>query len=518
MANKSVFASIRGKLLPRPDGRNREGAPAFVYTPRHRLAQLAVTGCLNGTFYAEAREQLAGVLDAAQAVDPAFVARTAVYARRHGFMKDAPALLLAYLTVNGPEFAAPVFDRVIDNGRMLRTFVQIMRSGAMGRKSLGSRPKRLVADWLIQASDDRLIAAAVGQDPSLADVIRMVHPTPVDPGREALFGYLIGKPHDAALLPEAIRRFEAFKTGETAEVPDVPFQMLTALPLGREAWAAIARNARWQTLRMNLNTFARHGVFEVEGMTALLAERLRDPHEIKRARVFPYQLMAARMATGSVPAAVLEALDAAMETAVRNVPAFAGRVAVCPDVSGSMASPVTGHRRGAATAVRCIDVAALVAAAVVRKNPSARVLPFENDVVKVRLDPEASVTANAAALAGIGGGGTNCSAPLRRLNDENATVDTVIFVSDNQSWVDAARPQNTETMRQWRMLKNANPEARLICVDIQPYGTTQAQGSADILNIGGFSDAVFEAMAAFATGETGPTYLVDRIEEIDLTD
>ncbi len=61
MANKSVFASAVGKLLPRPDSRNREGALAFEYTPEHKLAQFAVTGCFNGTFYAEAREQLAAV-------------------------------------------------------------------------------------------------------------------------------------------------------------------------------------------------------------------------------------------------------------------------------------------------------------------------------------------------------------------------------------------------------------------------------------------------------------------------
>jgi len=31
--------------------------------------------------------------------------------------------------------------------------------------------------------------------------------------------------------------------------------------------------------------------------------------------------------------------------------------------------------------VQCIDVAALVAASILRKNPSAEVLPFEQDVV-----------------------------------------------------------------------------------------------------------------------------------------
>ena len=47
-------------------------------------------------------------------------------------------------------------------------------------------------------------------------------------------------------------------------LPDVPFTMLSALPLSRTQWAAIAVRASWQTTRMNLNTFARHGVFGME--------------------------------------------------------------------------------------------------------------------------------------------------------------------------------------------------------------------------------------------------------------
>jgi 60 kDa SS-A/Ro ribonucleoprotein len=39
-------------------------------------------------------------------------------------------------------------------------------------------------------------------------------------------------------------------------------------------------------------------------------------------------------------------------------------------------------------------------------------------------------------------------------------------------------------------------------VDVQPYGTTQASGRADILNVGGFSDAVFVTIARFVSGET----------------
>ena len=50
MANKSMFASVRGKLLPAASILNAAGGKAFELSPRQTLAQLAVTGCLNETF------------------------------------------------------------------------------------------------------------------------------------------------------------------------------------------------------------------------------------------------------------------------------------------------------------------------------------------------------------------------------------------------------------------------------------------------------------------------------------
>jgi len=203
-----------------------------------------------------------------------------------------------------------------------------------------------------------------------------------------------------------------------------------------------------------------------------------------------------------VPLKVQAALEEALELSLRGVPKVPGRIVVCPDVSGSMGSPATGYRKGASSKVRCIDVAALVAAAMLRSNREARVLPFEQRVVKLKLEANARIAVNAAKLAAVGGGGTNVSAPLALLNAERAAVDLVVIVSDNESWVDASRRGSTATMEEWNKLKRRNPDARLVCIDIQPYGTTQAQSRADILNVGGFSDAVFDTIARFVSGET----------------
>ncbi len=518
MANKNLFKSLMGKLVPATDARNEENAPAYALTPKQALAQYAATGCLSQTFYAGAQEQLAVVLALCEKVSPEFVAKTAVYARERGLMKDMPALLLAVLAAKDVTLLAQVFPRVVDNGKMLRNFVQIVRSGVVGRKSLGSAPKRLVREWLEARDASAVFRASVGRSPSFADILKMVHPRPRDAEREALYGYLVGREFRPEALPAVVRGFEAFKAGDRAVVPDVPFQMLTALELGTAEWTAIARRAPWQMTRMNLNTFARHGVFDQPGMVDLIAQRLADPEQVKKARVFPYQLMVAyASACERVPGVVRDALQDAMETAISNAPRVEGKVYVFPDVSGSMQSAVTGYSKGSTTAVRCVDVAALVAAAVVRRNPRAEVLPFEHVVVEgLRLNPRDSVMTNAQKLASVGGGGTNCSAPLRLLNERKAEGNLVLYVSDNESWVDAQAGRGTATMREWAVFKRRNPRAKMVCVDVQPYKTVQAAGSADVLNVGGFSDQVFETIADFAAGRMGADHWVGVVEQIAL--
>lgn len=294
-------------------------------------------------------------------------------------------------------------------------------------------------------------------------------------------------------------------------IPDVPMAMLTGLALTARHWTQIARTASWQTTRMNLNTFERHGVFGDEATVGTIARRLRDPALIAKSRVLPYQLMVAFTNAAGAPMPIREALQDAMELATENVPAIPGKVWVFPDVSGSMHSPITGARKGATTAVRCLDVAALMAASIVRKNPRAGVVPFNAGVLEVSLNPRDSVMTNAAKLAQLPAGGTNCSAPLRWLNTRAEQGDLVIYVSDYESWIDGDGVGATATMKEWKVFKRRNPNARLVCLDVQPTRSTQAAEREDVLNIGGFSDSVFGTVAKFAAGSLRGKHWVDEI-------
>ena len=158
-------------------------------------------------------------------------------------MKDMPALLCAVLATRDLGLHELVFEKVVDDTKMLRTYVQILRSGVVGRKSLGSAPKRLVRRWLDSREEDFLFRSSTGANPSLADVLKMTHPKPANATREAFYGYMLGRKHDAQLLPPLVRSLEKFKTGDALEVPDLPFMMLSALPLSQRDCAEIAMKA-----------------------------------------------------------------------------------------------------------------------------------------------------------------------------------------------------------------------------------------------------------------------------------
>lgn len=523
MANVNLFGSTRGPLAVPADSKNEAGGTSYKLDNRHALAQLAGTGCLNRTFYADAETQLKNVLDLAKTLPPEFLAKAAVFSREQGYMKDMPALLTALLAARKDPLLKKVFKRVINNGKMLRNFVQIVRSGVTGRKSFGTAPKRLLREWFENRSENEIFLSSIGANPSLADVIKMVHPKPNTPGKDALYGWLIGgksnsTDFDPEKLPQLVKDFLAFTRKETATPPAVPFEMLTSGELTKENWCEIARNAKWQWTRMNLNTMARHGVFEDREMVDLVAERLSNRGEIQNAHVFPYQLLAAyQNASTDIPKKVRDALQEAMEISTQNVPPFEGKIYVGVDVSGSMNSPITGHRQGSTSKVTCVQVAGLIASIFLRRSEDVEVIPFSDRVKDITLNAKDSIMTNAQLIASKLGGGTSCSAPVAMLNGKKAKGDLIVIVSDNQSWLDAyGTGRETRLMAEWASFRARNKKAKMVCVDLQPYTTTQAYEREDIMNIGGWSDSSLRIIHQFNKGELDAQHWVSEIEKIDL--
>jgi 60 kDa SS-A/Ro ribonucleoprotein len=253
-------------------------------------------------------------------------------------------------------------------------------------------------------------------------------------------------------------------------------------------------------------------------MVKLIADRLSDTEEIKKAKAFPYQLLTTYLNISSdIPIKIKEALQDAMEVAVENVPSYDCNVAIFPDVSGSMSSAVTGYRKGSTSVTRCIDVAALVTSAILRRNREAIVLPFEGRVVdRLTINPRDSVMTNAKKLAGISGGSTDCSAPLQRLVEKKIYPDLCIFVSDSESWVGKHFGTGTSVAHYWSIIKLNNPKTKLVCINLTPNKTSQIKDQKDVLNIGGFSDTVFDIINLFVKDQLSADHWVGVIEQVKL--
>jgi 60 kDa SS-A/Ro ribonucleoprotein len=100
----------------------------------------------------------------------------------------------------------------------------------------------------------------------------------------------------------------------------------------------------------------------------------------------------------------------------------------------------------------------------------------------------------------------------------------VVFVSDNESWADRHMAGTlafvdgygkTLMMEEFRKLQGRRPNAKLVCIDIQPYTSTQAPDEKGaILNIGGWSDQVFTVIDAFLRGNSKGW--VDAIKAVEV--
>ncbi len=520
MANKNLFASVMCKL-PKANTFNEAGGKAYRLPPKHALAQLAATGCFNGSYYSSAEDQVVALLTLADKVeDNLFLAKLALYSRERAFMKDMPAALLVILSKRDTELFHRVFDRVVDNGRVLRTLLQMIRSGLFGRKSLSYSLQRAFQRWLNSASVGQLMSASIGHDPSLRDVLRLARPTPVDNARRAFFGWLTDKPVESwapatlSDLPAEVGALVAYRRAETeTEQVDIlsgnrfRWDLLADAARGLLVWKAIARQMGPQALRMNLNTLMRHEVLADQEMVDYVAGRIADEEEILRSRQFPYQYLAAYLnADDQLDLKIRNALSKAAEVACGNVPTLPGPVIIGVDTSGSMWSPVTGYRAGSSTKVRCVDVAALFASAILRRNPESVVVPFDTQAYKAKFDKEATILQTAKKLASYGGGGTDCSLPLREANTtyKKGRFAGCVLVSDMESWVGSGRYGSTGVMTEWdkftknqTKLSGRDAKPKLICINLQAYTTTQAPDRDDVLNVGGFSDAIFQVVASF---------------------
>jgi 60 kDa SS-A/Ro ribonucleoprotein len=531
---------------PVADTTNRAGGKAYKLDSRTAAAVFAMTATFpdaGGTHQLDGNAQLSKFLQHLGDCSEEFVAKLAMYARTKGKMKDAPLIAaLSLLKRDDGSLGKKVFPRVIDNPTQFRNAGSVVMSGLFGTRSFGSRFSKAFNEQLFEFGINYLTARGlVGNNPSLGDVIRMTHPSAKTQGDarpqwEEFFKYVLGRDWSYDALPEALQAFEKFKTDPlNNEVPRglEVLQVMGMIPSEgdkdkiSQKWAEISTRMSWTQLFKNLATLHRHGAFDVGDTMSVVADKIRDKESVLKSRQFAYAIYNAyrhisgvtlgswgriEVGTPKVPHEILEAVQDALDViAVDVAPKINADVAIGIDTSGSMFSPVTGNRKGATTTAMMVDVAALFGASAYKQNPQSVILPFDDVAKRIALNPRDSVSTIADRICQDAGGGTNISDVfvkiLEDVRQRGFRPDAIVLVSDMQTWREGSGiaggygQRGTSANELFNTIKaETGKPVKLVCWNMSAGEDTQAIGN-DVLNVGGWSEALWQTVADFLSGK-----------------
>ena len=496
MQKSSILAAKKPENLTT----NHEGAVAYRITAEQALAQLISVGFLDNKYYTSAEEQLEMVKKLCSESSPEFVAACAVYSSEQG-MKDMPVVLLGLLRQMSLPLFKQTFPIVIRDGGRLRTFVGALRAGQFGSKNLNTVGMNLIEQWFNSRTPLQVWRQSVGNNPSLSNVMALAHPAPgTDVERQAVYT-LLRKNKKTENLPQEIKNYYEFvKDQVNNEMPRAGFMRMKALALTPQNWIKLSDQMSWTELRMNINLLEKNKVLDNPEALAKIVTKLTNPEEVKRSRVFPYQIYTSYENTKHV--VLRNALQTALDHSVANVPELPGNVVLAVDVSYSMTAPVNGNtikNKNSKTPnnpMTCARVAAIMAMAFYKKNPTAKVYTFDSSPVEYtsRLNSHDSIVTNMDKLK-FTSGGTDIACTMNAVLGKQQPVDYMIIFSDYENNDQYKEKGGTASALAWKKIKSKNPNARLIMIDLMGARTAQVPiEDKDTLYISGFSDGLFSAV------------------------
>jgi hypothetical protein len=481
--------------------RNYEGANAYALNPALALYATVVTASLSDQFYETAPDRLARIRELVAQNDPYFVAQLAVYAREKMHLRSVPLVLAVELARlhAGDGLVGRLVSRVVQRADEITELLACYQSanGRTGTKRL-NRLSKQVQRGLAEAFNcfdayqfakyDR--AAAV----RLRDALFLVHPKAKSPAQQAIFDQIA-----ADTLP-------------TPYTWETELSALGQRGFDSEAARQAAFRATWEdlifsgkvgymALLRNLRNILEAGVSREA--VAHVGRVLGNAHAVAASKQLPFRFLSAYREVKAVQsghaALVLDALERAVAHAAANIRGFdeSTRVVLAADVSGSMQRPVSARSK-----VQNYDIG-LVLAMLLQSRCANVVTGMFGDRWKAIQVPRTNILANVEEFhrrEGEVGYATNGHLVVQDLLDRRVVVDKVMLFTDCQLW-DSHTGNQTGLAAVWRRYKTLAPQARLYLFDLAGYGQVPLRvNDADVAFIAGWSDKIFDVLAALETG------------------
>ena len=512
---------------------NHAGAKAFTLSPEMELYTAVVTWSLNDSFYEKDEARLTRLQKLITACDPVFVGKLAVYARTKMYMRSVPLVLVTELAKlhSGDNLVARVTDGVVgraDEITELLACYELMNERT-GTKKLNRLSKQLQKGLTTAFNRfDEYQFGKYNRDGAikLRDALFLVHPKTKDELQQVLFNKIVNgnlqTPYTWETELSALGQLN-FDSDEAKAVA-FRFKWEELIDSGKLGYMALLRNLR------NIQE-AGVSYAHFQKVCATLA----DADQVATAKQFPFRYLAAyrELIAAGAEAPVkgltqklsalflgnkgyigelLDALEKAVQASAANIKGFdhETRVLLACDVSGSMNQVISAKSK-----IRNYDIGLMLAMLLQSRCKNVQVGLF-GDKWKTITVPRANILAGVQELykrANEVGYSTNGYLVVKDLLDRKVQMDKVMLFTDCQLW-DSKAGGSQHIGFYWNRYKaKVAPRAKLYLFDLAGYGQAPLRLlQNDVYLVAGWSDKVFEALAALENGGSA----LDAINNIEL--
>ena len=336
------------------------------------------------------------------------------------------------------------------------------------------------------------------------DLLRLAHPRAASPSHDRLFAWAVnGELPDGAHDDPALGLIVAMDELKHTTDVRVGAQLIRDKKLPRECvptewlkspevWDALLAAMPMTAMIRNLATMTRVGLLtQSSDPTNRVADQLRDPQRLVKARVHPIQVLAALttyksghgargQGTWQPVAKIVDALDAAFYASFGAVEPAGKRMLLALDVSGSMnAGKVAGvpglTPRIASAAMSLVTAAteanhAFVAFTSATSGYGGKWGGGESGITTLSISPRQRLDDVVAAIDKLPMGGTDCALPMVWAQKHRVDVDTFVIYTDNETWAGSVHP--AQALRAYRDARGI--PAKLVVVGMTSTGFSVA--------------------------------------------
>lgn len=493
---------------------NHERATGYARDAKSELFLLAVANMVGeASFYETADNQdsrYAALVRNVAVEDPTWMAGFLGWLRAGANMRSASLVgaaeaaraLLAAKLPGGRKMVASVLQRADEPGEMLAYW-----TSKYGR-AIPKPVKRGVADAVGRLYTEYALLKydTASHGFRFADVLDLVHPTPVEAWQGELFAYALDRRHGrGGSIPDALRMVRANANIRNQIATNGAWEPLLspdalrgagmtwedALSLGGadvdkdRLWTALIPTMGYMALLRNLRNFDQAGV--PDDVAEQVAARLSDPEQVAKSKQFPFRFYAAHTAVTSLRWG--HALEKALAASLSNVPALPGRTLVLVDQSPSMFPGYYFSTKQQHRDISNADLAKLFGTAVALRADTATLVSYGNQSVEVPLrkgDAVLRVIKDRFAMID----GTDTFGAVAR---HFAGHDRVVIVTDEQN-----QPGR------YRTIDEVLPARVPVYVwNIGGYQVGSTVSGANRYTFGGLTDAAFRMVPLLEAGRNG---------------